>query len=224
MIFPPIPLNKLTSLSLCQLDLQTANFLFTFMSCPNLAKLCLMDWELYWPGPNAVDVKTYLSRFFDRIKPNSLRKIRFDEASYSHSDYILILSHAPCLRDLYFNSCDGVTDTLLSWLKGTDAPACPILDALKLDSCTEFNGRALKEFVTARQESDHPLKSIWVKFCSVDSDDRGWFEDQVPDVTWGVDSDEEDDGLDDDDDEAAMTDVTGTTDAGTDFAEMQEDW
>ncbi|KAG8855521.1 hypothetical protein FRB96_007025 [Tulasnella sp. 330] len=221
-MFPPIPLDRLTSLSLSQLDPQIADFLFTFMSCPNLAKLYLIDWELSRPGQN-VDVKTCLSRFFDRIKPSSLRKIRFTEASYEDSDYILILSHAPCLRDLYFNACDGVTDVFFSWLKGTETPACPILEALKLDSCSEFNGRALKEVVALRQDSEHPLKSLWVKFCSVDSDERGWFEDRVPDVTWGVDSDEEGDGTDDDD-EAAMTDVTATTDAETDFAEMQEDW
>ncbi|KAG8989609.1 hypothetical protein FRB94_001002 [Tulasnella sp. JGI-2019a] len=223
-MYPPIPLDRLTSLSLRQLDLQSANFLFTFMSCPNLSRLFFAEWELYWPG-SSPEIKPYLSRFFSRIEPASLQKIRFDEASYGPSDYILMLSHAPFLRDLYFNGCDGVTDTFLAWLKGTEAPACPSLDALKLNSCSQFSGRALKQVVTARQESKNPLKSIWVKFCAVDRDERGWFEERVPEVTWGMDSDDEDEDDDEDDEEAGMTDVTGTTDLETDdFAEMQEEW
>lgn len=215
--FPPVILSKLTTISLCQLDLPAANFLFTFMCAPNLEKLSFIDWEIPLLSDSA-NVKVHLSKFFDRIKPTSLRRLRFDECTYTESDIILVLSAAPSLEDLFFNSCDGVNDAFLAWLKGTDAPACPLLKSLKFDSCTEFSAEALKQVVLAREESGTPLKSLWVKYCALDGDERHWFEERVQDVTWGADSDDEDV----DDDDAGMTD--GTADVTTDQEDMQEDW
>ncbi|KAG8899667.1 hypothetical protein FRB99_006510 [Tulasnella sp. 403] len=198
----PVHLPELEDFVVTQLELQVLIFLFSIVDAPNLELIRLRELD---QATDTSDVTRYLSKFFDRLDPTALKRLRITDCTYEDSDYILMLSAAPSLEDLYFNGCDGVTDRLLWWLKGKKSPSCPKLRQLSFNSCSNLGTEPLKKLVKARHDAGNRFETLTIKYCPLDLSTRDWLEPKVGRLVWEEDEDDEDE--DDEGEETDMTDI-----------------
>lgn len=216
----PIVFPKLHSLKLSTLDRTTTQFAFHIITAPNLSILHVGEIDISsrsGRSSSKTEGRKWLSAFFDRIEPTSLRTLRIAEDDLNESDFIAILSASRGLEEVHLGENLEVNHRLLEWLQGKaedGTSACPNLKTLKLESCNNVTSESVKSLVEARQAAGRPLQTLSVKYCNLEEEGvKEWLQARVPDVTLEEDSDGEGssmgEGTDMDDLDMEMTDGDG---------------
>ncbi|KAG8978817.1 hypothetical protein FRB90_008330, partial [Tulasnella sp. 427] len=200
-----IGLPNLHSLTLELLEHGPTWFACHVISAPNLAHLKFEDFEIAYPrnsNRSHREGSKWLSAFFDRIGPTSLRTLRLSQDVLNDQDYMAALSSARGLEELNLGENDSINDIFLDWVtgKGEDvASILPNLKTLKIDNCTNVTLSSLKRLVESRHAAGKPLRSLSIKYCRLEEGADEWLRERITNVTveedsdTGTDSSEEDD-------------------------------
>lgn len=229
---PPIVFPKLHSMKLSSLGRTLTQFAFQVISPPNLNQLCFDDMEIYGRSSRALntDGRKWMSAFFARIEPTSLRMLRIAQEDMIESDYMAILSASQGLEEVHLGENAAVGPRLLEWLEGKTGDAsssCSNLKTLRLESCSQVTSESVKSLVEARQAAGRPLQTLSVKYCNVEEGLKEWLQARVPNVTLEEDSDDSSmgDGDDLDDLDMVTTDGDGDgTDGPPDLEMTDDEW